>query len=145
MIPRITDVKNPASLLESASQQVLTTLLFLIVTAKKMDERRSGHRWDVVLDAIWDGTSGNYTARITDLSDGGCYMDSLGDVSLGEPVNLKLKLPGGEWLELSGEVAHHTPPVGFGVRFLDLSENQLKTLRAFIEYLKDPNASELRK
>lgn len=107
-----------------------------------MDERRSGQRWDVVLDAIWDGTSGNYTARITDLSDGGCYMDSLGDVSLGEPVNLKLQLPGGEWLELSGEVAHHTPPVGFGVRFLDLSDDQLKTLRAFIEYLKDPNATE---
>ena len=110
-----------------------------------MDERRSGQRWDVVLDAIWDGTSGNYTARITDLSDGGCYMDSMGDVSLGEPVNLKLQLPGGEWLELSGEVAHHTPPVGFGVRFLNLSEDQLKTLRAFIEYLKDPNASDLRK
>jgi hypothetical protein len=60
-------------------------------------------------------------------------------------VNLKLQLPGGEWLELSGEVAHHTPPVGFGVRFLDLSEDQLKRLRAFIEYLNDPNASELRK
>ena len=110
-----------------------------------MDERRSGQRWDVVLDAVWDGTSGNYNARITDLSDGGCYMDSLGDVTLGEPVNLKLQLPSGEWLELSGVVAHHTPPVGFGVRFVDLSEDQLATLRAFIEYLKDPNASELGK
>ena len=110
-----------------------------------MDERRSGQRWDVVLDAVWDGTSGNYNARITDLSDGGCYMDSLGDVTVGEPVNLKLQLPGGEWLELSGVVAHHTPPMGFGVRFVDLSDDQLSTLRAFIEYLKDPNATELRK
>jgi hypothetical protein len=110
-----------------------------------MDERRSGQRWDVVLDAVWDGTSGNYTARITDLSDGGCYMDSLGDVIMGEPVNLKFQLPNGEWLELSGEVAHHTPPMGFGVRFLNLSESKLATLRAFIEYHKDPNAAELRK
>ena len=110
-----------------------------------MDERRSGQRLDVVLDAVWDGTSGNYNARITDLSDGGCYMDSLGDVTVGEPVNLKLQLPGGEWLELSGVVAHHTPPMGFGVRFVDLSDDQLSTLRAFIEYLKDPNATELRK
>lgn len=110
-----------------------------------MDERRSGQRWDVSLDAVWDGKSGNYTARITDLSDGGCYIDSLGDVVMGEPVNLKLKLPNGEWLELTGEVAHHTPPVGFGVRFLDLSEDQLSTLRAFIEYIKDPNATELGK
>ncbi len=108
-----------------------------------MDERRSGKRWDVSLDAVWDGKSGNYTARITDLSDGGCYMDSLGDVSMGELVHLKLQLPGGEWLEVKGEVAHHTPPVGFGIRFLDLSDQQLLTLRSFIEYLKDPTGAGL--
>lgn len=110
-----------------------------------MSERRSGHRWDVSLDAVWDGKSGNYTARITDLSDGGCYVDSLGDVNMGELVNLKLQLPNGEWLELSGEVAHHTPPVGFGLRFLNLSDQQLETLRSFIEYLKDPTAAWLTK
>jgi hypothetical protein len=59
---------------------------------------------------------------------------------MGELVHLKLQLPNGEWLELVGEVAHHTPPVGFGVRFLDLSEEQLRRLRSFIEYLKDPSA-----
>ena len=110
-----------------------------------MDERRTGKRWDVSLDAVWDGKSGNYTARITDLSDGGCYVDSLGDVTMGEPVHLKLQLPGGEWLELTGEVAHHTPPVGFGVRFLDLSDQQLATLRSFIEYLNDSSAAGLLK
>ena len=103
-----------------------------------MDERRSEKRWDVSLDALWDGKSGNYTARITDLSDGGCYVDSLGDVTMGELVHLKLQLPGGEWLELAGEVAHHTPPVGFGIRFLELSDDQLAALRAVIEYLKGP-------
>jgi hypothetical protein len=108
-----------------------------------MDERRNGKRWDVLLDAVWDGKSGNYDARIIDLSDGGCYMDSMGDVNMGELVHLKLQLPGGEWLELTGEVAHHTPPVGFGVRFLDLSEPQLEKLRSFIEYLKDPSAGGL--
>ena len=108
-----------------------------------MDERRSRKRWDVSLDAAWDGKSGNYTARITDLSDGGCYVDSLGDVTMGEVVHLELQLPGGGLLELTGEVAHHTPPVGFGVRFLELSEDQLRTLRSFIEYLKDPTAAGL--
>lgn len=108
-----------------------------------MDERRSGQRWDVSLDAVWNGKSGNHTARITDLSDGGCYMDSLGDVSMGELVHLKLKLPDGGWLELKGEVAHHTPPVVFGVRFLDLSEQQLTALRSFIEYLKDASGAGL--
>ena len=101
-----------------------------------MDERRSRKRWDVSLDAVWDGKSGNYTARITDLSDGGCYMDSLSEVTIGEVLTLKLSLPNGEWLELRGEVAHHTPPVGFGVRFVNLSAEQLESLRNFIEHLR---------
>ena len=101
-----------------------------------MDERRSRKRWDVSLDAVWDGKSGNYTARITDLSDGGCYMDSLSEVTIGEVLTLKLSLPNGEWLELRGEVAHHTPPVGFGVRFVNLSAEQLESLRKFIEHLR---------
>ena|SRR5215510_9703268 len=108
-----------------------------------MSERRIGKRWDVSLDAVWDGKSGNYTARITDLSDGGCYVDSLGDVTMGEFVHLKLHLPGGDWLELKGEVAHHTPPVGFGIRFLDLPEQELEKLRAYIQYLKDPSGAGL--
>ncbi len=102
-----------------------------------MDERRSRKRWDVSLDAVWDGKSGNYTARITDLSDGGCYMDSLSEVTIGELLTLKLNLPSGEWLELTGEVAHHTPPVGFGVRFVNLSAEKLERLRDFIEHLND--------
>ena len=102
-----------------------------------MDERRSRKRWDVSLDAVWDGKSGNYTARITDLSDGGCYMDSLSEVTIGELLTLKLSLPSGEWLELTGEVAHHTPPVGFGVRFVNLSAEQLESLRNFIAQLND--------
>jgi Tfp pilus assembly protein PilZ len=102
-----------------------------------MDERRSRKRWDVSLDAVWDGKSGNYTARITDLSDGGCYMDSLSEVTIGELLTLKLSLPSGEWLEVTGEVAHHTPPVGFGVRFVNLSAEQLETLRAFIAHLNE--------
>lgn len=62
---------------------------------------------------------------------------------MGEVVNLRLNLPNGEWLSLSGEVAHHTPPVGFGLRFVDLPEEQLQALRSFIEYLQDPSAESL--
>jgi hypothetical protein len=119
-----------------AGQRVLTTLAVFSQTRRQMDERRSRKRWDVSLDAVWDGKSGNYTARITDLSDGGCYMDSLSEVNIGELLTLKLNLPSGEWLELTGEVAHHTPPVGFGVRFVNLSAEQLESLRNFIEHLK---------
>ena len=100
-----------------------------------MSDRRREKRWEVCLDAVWDGKSGNYTARVTDLSEGGCYVDTLGEAHVGEILNLKLQLPGGEWLELSGEVAHQSPPLGFGLRFVDLTDEQIEKLRSLIDLI----------
>ena len=97
-----------------------------------MKDRRSEERLEVCLDAVWDGKSGNYTARVTDLSEGGCYVDTLGDVQKGEILNFKLRMSNGEWLELTGEVAHVSPPLGFGLRFISLTDDQIKELRVLI-------------
>ena len=98
-------------------------------------DRRRDKRWNVCLDAVWDSRGGNFTARVTDLSEGGCYIDSLNQPNVGEFLNLKLQLPNGDWLELTGEVAHQTPPLGFGLRFVELSAEQLKNLRLLIAHL----------
>lgn len=87
---------------------------------------------EVCLDAVWDGKSGNYDARVTDLSEGGCYLDTMGEAISGEIVSFKLQLPGADWLELSGEVAHQCPPMGFGLRFVNLTDEQLEKLRSVI-------------
>jgi Tfp pilus assembly protein PilZ len=97
-----------------------------------MSDRRTEKRWDVSLDAVWDGKSGNYSARVTDLSEGGCYVDTLGEAQVGEILSLKIQVPSGEWLELSGEVAHQTPPLGFGLRFQNLTDEQFDKLRSVI-------------
>lgn len=97
-----------------------------------MSDRRSEKRLEVCLDAIWDGNSGKHPARVTDLSEGGCYVDSLGESQVGEVLNIKLQLQNGERLELSGEVAHQMPPMGFGVRFVDLNPEQLEKLRSLL-------------
>ena len=99
-------------------------------------DRRREKRWDVCIDAVCDGNSGNFTARVTDVSEGGCYVDSLNHSHIGEILNLKLELPNGDPLELTGEVAHQSPPLGFGLRFVDLTEEQLERLRSLIEHLK---------
>ena len=100
------------------------------------DDRRREDRLEVCLDAAWDGESGNYTARVTDLSEGGCYLDTMGEAQSGEIVNFKLQLPGGDWLELTGEVAHQSPPMGFGLRFIDLTHEQTEKLHSFISHLQ---------
>ena len=102
-----------------------------------MSERRNEKRLDVCLDAVWDGNSGNHPARVTDLSEGGCYVDSLGESQVGEVLNIKLHLQNGAWLELSGEVAHLMPPMGFGVRFVDLTSAQLESLRSLLVDLQN--------
>jgi len=97
-----------------------------------MSERRSEDRLEVCLDAVWDGKSGNYTARVTDLSEGGCYVDSLGNALIGEILTFKIQLSNGEWLQLTGEVAHMTPTVGFGLRFTGLTDDQINRLRELV-------------
>src|SRR5690349_2238870 len=97
-----------------------------------MSDRRTEERLEVCLDAIWDGKSGNYSARVTDLSEGGCYVDTLGAAQVGEILSFRLQFPNGDWLELTGEVAHETPPLGFGLRFVYLTDQQLEQLRLLI-------------
>jgi len=104
-----------------------------------MSDRRNEKRWDVCLDAVWDGKSGNYTARVTDLSEGGCYVDTMGEAQIGEVIVFKLQLPDGDWLDLSGEVAHQTPPLGFGLRFVNLTDHQHEKLHLLLGQLQPIN------
>src|SRR5215211_7417303 len=93
-----------------------------------MDDRRSKPRLSVQLDAVWHGGEERHSARVTDLSEGGCYLDTVGEVMTGETVAFRTLLPDGDWLYLEGEVRHHRVGVGFGVKFLDLDDKQREKL-----------------
>jgi len=103
-----------------------------------MIEQRVRPRADICLEANWDGRSGNCVARMTDLSETGCYVDSLGEVKVGEILGLEIQLPGGEWLYLEGEVMHAKPRLGFGIRFIDLDTEQVQKIRGVIEIAETP-------
>lgn len=93
-----------------------------------MDDRRSKPRLSVHLDAVWHGGEERHSARVTDLSEGGCYLDTVGEVMVGEVVAFRVLLPDDDWLYLEGEVRHHRHGLGFGVRFIDLNEEQTQKL-----------------
>ena len=98
-----------------------------------MDDRRTEKRIDVSLETVWDGTSSRKClARITDLSEGGCFVDTTGEAQIGERLTVRIQLPEGGCLELTGEVAHESRPIGFGLRFVDVSEAQAEQLRSFL-------------
>jgi hypothetical protein len=110
-----------------------------------MSDRREDDRIEVCLDAVWDGTMGKYSARITDLSEGGCYIDSLCEAYVGEVIHFTMQLPSGEWLELTGEIAHHVPQLGFGVRFVDLSDSNRQKLLTLLSDSSGPGIVSLQK
>lgn len=102
-----------------------------------MDERRSKPRLSVNLDAVWDRDEARHSARVTDLSEGGCYLDTVGEVMSGDVVAFRVMLPDGDWLYLEGEVRHHRHGFGFGVRFIELNDDQLAKLLLVLEIAKD--------
>lgn len=59
-------------------------------------------------------------------------MDTIAEVVVGEAMFLQNLMPDGEWIELQGVVAHHSPTLGFGVRFVNLNEEQQCQLRSLI-------------
>jgi hypothetical protein len=88
-------------------------------------DRRTKPRLSVSLDAVWAET---HSARVTDLSAGGCYLDTVGEVKQGEIVGFRVLLPDDDWLYLEGEVRHHRPGAGFGVQFTNLNDEQQEKL-----------------
>jgi PilZ domain len=94
--------------------------------------RRADHRLGINLRVRWDGISGQNESRISDISLGGCYVDSLSRADLGEVVNLELELPSGKWLQLQGEVTTFQEGVGFGLRFVSLSEEEKAALQQLL-------------
>ena len=101
-----------------------------------MDDRRNKPRLSVSLNAMWDGSTETHSARITDLSEGGCYLDSVGEVRRGEIVGFRILLPDEDWLYLEGEVRHHSTD-GFGVQFVDLNEEQTEKLKSLLRIAEE--------
>jgi hypothetical protein len=97
-----------------------------------MPERRIQPRFEVCLDVRWQA-SASHNLRVADFSQGGCYVDTILDVTKGETLSFRILMPQGGWFEVQGVVAHHSPRLGFGVRFVNLSEEQHDRIRMLIE------------
>ena len=102
-----------------------------------MQDRREKPRFRLSLDAMWDSSTQAHSARITDLSEGGCFLDSVGEVRTGEIVGFRVLLPDQDWLYLEGEVRHYTAGRGFGVKFVDLNEEQTEKLHWLLKIAQE--------
>ncbi len=108
-----------------------------------MVDRREKPRLSVSLDAEWDGTTGHHPAKITNMSEGGCYLDTVGEARRGEIVSFRVQLPDDDWLYVEGEVRHYSAGLGFGVRFVDLDPDQLQKIALVIKLAKEAGGTEI--
>ncbi len=81
-------------------------------------------RLHIPLEVEMDFSSGAREARISDLSIGGCFVDSILNVDEGERVSFIIRLSAQESLSLSGDIVYSMPGIGFGIRFDELTEEQ---------------------
>jgi hypothetical protein len=97
-----------------------------------IEDRREEERKDITLEARWEGGSGRHPARVSDISLGGCYLDTLGQVEVGEVIGVEIKLQDGSWLPLRGSVAFHHPGLGFSICFNFLTDEEQYQLSQLI-------------
>ncbi len=99
-----------------------------------MPDQRKQPRLPLRLEVQWNGSDDRIPDVTSDVSLGGCYIESLNPVSIGEVLNLGLRLPFSETLPVRGEVRYHHPTIGFGFKFLALSSFQRACLEGLLTY-----------
>ena len=88
-------------------------------------------RVQVLIDCQVEGTSGRAPTRLSELSLGGCYVDTRTQFSVGASVTIYAAFPAGD-VVLSGHVLYVQPTYGFGVGFDDLPDTTRQQLHAFV-------------
>lgn len=94
-------------------------------------DRRRANRYGVSIEVFWESLAGRQTGMISDISTEGCFVLCTGDVEDGENVKIQIPLMSGEVIELWGEIVSHVFEMGFGLRFVELGDNE----RLFLERL----------
>jgi hypothetical protein len=98
--------------------------------SERRDERRRYPRREVLLECRIEGTSARALLRITNVSIGGCYVDSRFPVSIGAKITVSVLADPG--LVLPGRVTSAQPGFGFGVEFDELSNATCTQLLALM-------------
>lgn len=103
-------------------------------------DRRSEERVPLPLEVAWESDSGKqHTSRISDISMSGCYVESLGQITVGDVVRFKIELELGKWLPLSGVVVYTHPQFGFGVSFTTMTAGVKTQLSDLIDNARSGN------
>jgi hypothetical protein len=100
-----------------------------------MADRRNSPRFALILVATLkeQGTDVKLSARTSDVSRTGCYVDTLTPIPQGKSIHLVLTA-GGETFETTGKVIYASPGLGMGIQFYQpIDPRQLAVLDRWLE------------
>ena len=89
-------------------------------------------RHPVSIECEVEGASGHASLRLSELSAGGCYVDTRTQFSVDTAVTIRAQFPAGE-LVFTGRVLYVQPGYGFGVAFDALTDSTRQQLDAFLQ------------
>lgn len=97
---------------------------------------RIHERASIFIDIVLESSAGRRESRISDISMGGCYIESITNFREGEEIFFDLKSVAGEVLRFSGTVAYVHQGLGFGLMFTNLTPDHVAFLNRIL-----PNSS----
>ena len=100
------------------------------------EEKRDSARDTSFMDVSFEHEGLRFEGRISDLSRGGFYIDTINPLSAGSLITFWFILPGGSEVPIAGEgrVAWQHPFLGMGVRFTWLSDEDRNQLERFLSH-----------
>jgi hypothetical protein len=83
---------------------------------------REEERVPYYTEIMMESSAGMRGARISDVSPGGCYVDTISPAIEGEAISFQFKNAAASRLKFTGTVAYVLPNLGFGIKFTDLTD-----------------------
>ncbi len=97
-----------------------------------MPERRLHQRVSGPFEGHWHGGSGATECRVSDVSLGGCFVQTLVQPTAGEETEVMVRFGPDEAITLSGRVVYAEPGLGFAMKFRDLTPDETARLKKYL-------------
>ena len=111
--------------------QVLTTSRLGNGSLNSM-EKRSDKRFTHFTEVVFESASGQREARVSEVSMGGCFVDTIVETPVGENVSFQV-IGYDPPLTFTGVVMYTFPGIGFGLKFTELPGPSQEYLKAVLK------------
>lgn len=94
---------------------------------------REHERFPYYAEIIMESATGTREARISDISVGGCYIDTIAPLREGDEISFEFENPAGARLRFTGTIAYVLENMGFGIKFTNLSDAHKAAIEQIIK------------